>query len=100
MVVLLFNNGHLGLVRQQQSLFYGKQYTASAFEVRPDFCGLATAFGIKAVDLSVSMDPVVDLTAVFGFDGPVLVNIPIEADALVLPMVPPGGSNQTMIDKG
>lgn len=99
-VVLLFNNGHLGLVRQQQSLFYGKQYTASAFEVRPDFCGLATAFGIKAVDLSVSMDPVADLTAVFGFDGPVLVNIPIEADALVLPMVPPGGSNQTMIDKG
>lgn len=99
-VVLLFNNGHLGLVRQQQALFYGKQYTASAFEVRPDFCGLATAFGIKAVDLSTSVDATADLKTAFACEGPVLVNIPIGADALVLPMVPPGGANQTMIDKG
>lgn len=43
--VIIMNNGQLGLVRQQQELFYGKKYIASSFITRPDFSVIATGFG-------------------------------------------------------
>ena len=49
--VVLLNNAHLGLVRQQQELFYGRRFHGSRFEAQPDFAALARAFGITGVDL-------------------------------------------------
>ena len=46
--VILFDNGHLGLVRQQQELFYGKRYSASRFDRRLDFATIARGFGLEA----------------------------------------------------
>jgi len=95
--VVLLNNGHLGLVRQQQQLFYGQRYHASRFHAAPDFAALARAFGVAGYDLTGSADPGAMLARALRQPGPCLVNVPIAADANVYPMVPPGAANRDMI---
>src|SRR5262249_59554662 len=55
--IVLLNNAHLGLVRQQQELFYGGRYHASRFQAEPDFAAIARAFGILAHDLGATARP-------------------------------------------
>ena len=55
--ICVFNNGHLGLVRQQQELFYGKRYVASRFTARPDFAAIARGFGIRGCTLDARGGP-------------------------------------------
>jgi acetolactate synthase-1/2/3 large subunit len=98
--VVLLNNAHLGLVRQQQQLFYGSRFHASRFHAEPDFAAIARGFGIPAVDLGGSMSPRDTLARMLTAPGPCLVNVPIAAEANVYPMVPPGGANRDMIDGG
>ena len=96
--VLIFNNGHLGLVRQQQQLFYRENYAASRFHAAPDFAALARAFGLRGVRLDASdPDPLATLTAALAQPGPCVIDIPIHDAALVLPMVPPGAANHQSI---
>jgi len=96
--VILLNNGHLGLVRQQQQLFYGGRYHASRFHAEPDFAAIARGFGIDAYDLETTAAPAAMLAAALHTRGPCLVNVPIAAEANVYPMVPPGAANRDMID--
>jgi acetolactate synthase-1/2/3 large subunit len=98
--VVLLNNGHLGLVRQQQQLFYGERYHASRFHAEPDFAAIARGFGIEAYDLGRSADPRGALERALSRPGPCLVNVPIAAAENVYPMVPPGAANRDMIDGG
>jgi acetolactate synthase-1/2/3 large subunit len=98
--VILLNNGHLGLVRQQQQLFYGGRYSASRFHAAPDFATIARGFGVAAYDLGTSNDPGVILAEALRVPGPCLVNVPIAAEENVYPMVPPGAANRDMIDGG
>jgi acetolactate synthase-1/2/3 large subunit len=96
--VLICNNGHLGLVRQQQELFYQQHYSASHFAAAPDFAALARAFGIRGVRLDpTSADPIAELDAALAAPGPCVIDIPIAETANVLPMVPPGAANHQMI---
>ncbi len=95
--VVLMNNGHLGLVRQQQQLFYGRRYHASRFQTATDFVGLARSFGVRACDLEDRDDPVGQLREALSARGPVFVHAPIHEAENVLPMVPPGGANRDMI---
>jgi len=95
--ILLMDNGVLGLVRQQQALFVGGRYTASTFAARPDFPALAAAFGLAAVDLEHCRDPRGALAAALASPGPALVRLPVDPDAHVYPMVPPGAANHEMI---
>jgi acetolactate synthase-1/2/3 large subunit len=95
--ILLFNNGTLGLVRQQQELFFDKKYIASKFSANPDFTLIARGFGIKAVDLGKENNPLLTLKNILKSDGPVFVNIPIDFTENVLPMVPPGAANNSML---
>ena len=95
--IVLLNNGHLGLVRQQQELFYGARYMASRFDARPDFAAVARAFGMAACDLATEDDPAEALAAALRQPGPCLINVPIAEDDCVFPMVPPGAANHTMI---
>jgi acetolactate synthase-1/2/3 large subunit len=97
--VILLNNGHLGLVRQQQQLFYGGRFHASRFHAAPDFAAIARAFGVAAVDLGTVDDPLAALSRAVRVNGPVLVNVPIAAEENVYPMVPPGAANRDMIDE-
>jgi len=97
--IVLLNNRHLGLVRQQQSLFYGGRYHASKFHADTDFVALAKAFGVAAIDLAGSASPRAQLAEALAIDGPVLVHVPIHPMENVLPMVPPGAANRDMIER-
>ncbi len=95
--ILLFNNGHLGLVRQQQELFYKKNYIASKFISSPDFTTIAAGFGIKSATINSAGDVETTLNRILSESGPAFVNIIISPDHNVLPMVPPGAANSESI---
>ncbi|MFA5057865.1 MAG: biosynthetic-type acetolactate synthase large subunit [Opitutaceae bacterium] len=95
--VLIFNNAQLGLVRQQQELFYGRRYVASHFTTVPDFAALARAFGLRGIRLDADRDPLADLAGALAAPGPCVIDIPIHERANVFPMVPPGAANRQMI---
>jgi acetolactate synthase-1/2/3 large subunit len=95
--VLIFNNAQLGLVRQQQELFYNRRYEASRFGSAPDFAALARAFGVRGERLDPDGDPLAALAAILAPPGPCVIDIPIHEAANVLPMVPPGAANRNMI---
>lgn len=95
--VLVFNNGHLGLVRQQQELFYQQHYAGSRFQAAPDFAALARAFGLRGLRLDPSVDPLAALATALALPGPCVIDIPIHEATNVYPMVPPGAANHQMI---
>ena len=95
--VLVFNNAHLGLVRQQQELFYGRRYAASRFQSVPDFAAVARAFGVRGVRIDPDGDPLTDLAETLADPGPCVIDLPIHEMANVYPMVPPGAANRQMI---
>jgi len=95
--VIVFNNSGLGMVRQQQELFYDKNYVASQFHSQPDFAKIAEGFGIKGFDLTNSQDIISDLKTALSLREPVLINIPIEVDCNVMPIVMPGCANTSYI---
>ena len=97
MKIVLFNNAQLGLVRQQQELFYDRRFHASQFALGPDFAAIAEAFHVRGCDLTGATDPLHRLLEALAQPGPGLINVPIGCDANVLPMVPPGGANREMI---
>jgi acetolactate synthase-1/2/3 large subunit len=90
--ICVFNNGHLGLVRQQQELFYGKRYVASRFDSRPDFAAIARGFGIPGCTLRMPHDGAA-IARALATRGPVLLDIEVAERENVYPMVPPGKSN-------
>jgi acetolactate synthase-1/2/3 large subunit len=97
--VIIFNNGHLGLVRQQQELFYQQHYSASRFHAAPDFAALAEAFGVRGVRIDPTGDARAQLHAALSAGGPCVIDVPIHETANVYPMVPPGAANRQMISE-
>ncbi len=95
--IVLMNNNALGLVYQQQSLFYGKRLFASKYRVEPDFVKIAEGFGVPALDLDKAEDPRAALAKALTTPGPCLIHATINREQFVYPMVPPGGANTEMI---
>lgn len=91
--IIVLDNAALGLVRQQQELFYGQRYIGSQFLRRTDFRHIAEGFGIAAIDLDRSSDARSRLAEAFSVPGPALIRVPINPELHVLPMVAPGKSN-------
>jgi len=96
LTILILNNRQLGMVRQQQDLFYGARHSASEFESEPDFAMIAQGFGVKARNLTAA-EFIQDTPALMCFRGPLLLNVTVSGCENVLPMVPPGRSNLDMI---
>ena len=94
--ICVFNNGHLGLVRQQQELFYGKRYVASRFDARPDFAAIARGFGIRGCTIGLPHDHAA-LARALSARGPVVIDIALSETENVYPMVPPGKGNTEAI---
>jgi len=94
--IILCNNNSLGLVHQQQDLFYKKRIFASRYHQSVDFAAIARGFKMEAHDLGNCMDPSVTLAEALAKPGPVLINVPIDVQQHVFPMVPPGGANKEM----
>ena len=95
--IVLMNNSSLGLVFQQQTMFYGERIYASKFKGMPDFVRVAEGFGMAAVDLDQESDPRAALAKALSAPGPMLIHVSIAIDEQVLPMVPPGAANKDMI---
>lgn len=95
--IVIMNNGRLGLVRQQQELFFDGRCFASTFESNPNFAAIAAGFGIPSADLTGEVKPEQALGRLLSVDGPCLINIPIGFENNVFPMVPPECANREMI---
>ena len=95
--IVLMNNASLGLVHQQQTLFYGERLFASQFKAVPDFVKVAQGFGIEALDLDQATNPRAALMEAIKRPGPCLIHASIDVEQKVYPMVPPGAANHEMI---
>ena len=98
-VILLMNNGVLGMVRQWQTLFFNKHYSNTVLDRKTDFIALAKSFGADGRRVS-SLEELDDaLTTAFAAEGPYVIDCAIDKDEFVLPMLPPGGSMDDIIVK-
>lgn len=95
--IIVMNNNSLGLVRQQQGLFYGQHHFASDFQIDINFAAIARGFGMRAYDVGVDGRLEDILAMALAERGPCLINAPICREEEVYPMVPPGAANISMI---
>lgn len=96
-VIVLMNNGVLGMVRQWQTLFFGKRYSSTVLDRKTDFVKLAEAFGAKASRATNVEEFRTAFEEAMKHDGPYLIDTLIGQDEFVLPMLPPGGSMDDII---
>jgi acetolactate synthase-1/2/3 large subunit len=89
--LIILNNGFLGMVRQWQDMFFKKRY-ASTELVNPDFVTIASGFSIPAKKVIKREDLKNALVAMLEAEGPYLLDIAIEREGNVLPMIEPGAS--------
>lgn len=98
-VILIMNNGVLGMVRQWQTLFYNKHYSNTVLERKTDFVAFAKAFGADGAAVTTPEELDSALERAFSTDGPYIIDCKIDKDEFVLPMLPPGGSMDDIITK-
>ena len=96
-VIVIMNNGVLGMVRQWQPLFFGKRYSNTVLDRKTDFVKLSEAFGLSGVRVSTAEEFRSAFETAMKHDGPYLIDLLIDKDELVLPMLPPGGSIDDII---
>ena len=94
--IAIINNGCLGMVRQLQEFFYGARYHATPL-VNPDFVTLASAYGIRGIRVTERHGVIPAVEAAAAHDGPVLLDIRVETDDAVYPMVAAGAGLDQMI---
>ena len=88
--IALFNNGHLGMVKQWQELFFDNHLKEVPIP-GPDYVNLALAYGIPAKRVAHQEDVMPALREAQEYDGPYLIEFVVNPAAHVYPMVPPGG---------
>ena len=96
--IAVFNNGYLGMVRQWQDLFHGKNYS----EVKiygPDFVKLAESYGVTGIRVSTDAELMPAIQRARETPGTVVVEFVIEPEANVWPIVPQGASNSAMLHR-
>ena len=98
-VIVLMNNGVLGMVRQWQTLFFGKRYSSTVLERKTDFVALAKAFGAAAYLAETPVEFRKAFKEAVRLNKPVVIDTRIDKDEMVLPMLPPGGAIGDMITK-
>ena len=96
-VILVFNNHCLGMVRQWQTLFYEGHYSETTLDTPLDWVALAKAYGVEGMRLLKEDDPAAVIKAAFALNRPVVVDCEIPLDDKVLPMVAPGASISDMM---
>ena len=89
--IALINNGHLGMVRQWQEMYFDNHLKAVPVP-GPDYLKLAEAYGVGAVRVREQEDVLPAFRQAKAHDGPFLIEFVVDQGANVYPMVPPGGS--------
>ncbi len=105
-VIIVVNNGTLGMVRQWQNLFYGQRFSQTTLDRGPDFVKLAESYGIRGFraenedEFKKAFEQAVSLSA-DGRRTPALIDTMLNIDEMVLPMVPAGKPiDQLLLEAG
>jgi len=96
-VIIVMNNGVLGMVRQWQSQFYGARYSQTTLNRATDFVKLAEGFGARGYRAETLEELKAILNDHFNSPTPIVIDCIIDKDERVLPMIPPGGSINDII---
>ncbi|MBO5212481.1 MAG: biosynthetic-type acetolactate synthase large subunit [Clostridia bacterium] len=97
LVIVLANNGVLGMVRQWQNLFFQKRFSNTVLDRKTDFVKLAEAFGAVGMRAATIDEFEAAFKKAITVNGPVVIDTLIDKDEFVLPMLPPGGSIDDII---
>lgn len=97
LVIVIMNNGVLGMVRQWQTLFFDKHYSNTTLGRKTDFVKLAEAFGAKGVRVFNTDELEKAAAEAFAYNGVYLIDCAVDCNEFVLPMLPPGGSVDDII---
>ncbi len=97
LIIVILNNGVLGMVRQWQTAFYNQHYSQTTLERKTDFPALARAFGAKGFSVTSTDELHAAMKEAVETNGTVLIDCAIHMDERVLPMIPPGGAIENMI---
>lgn len=97
-IEVVINNHVLGMVRQWQTLFYGKRYSATVLDDQVDFVKTAEGLGVKAYRVTGKDDLKGVLEEAMAHQGPVVIDCQINCDDKVYPMVSPGAPIQDAFD--
>ncbi len=97
-VEIIFNNQVLGMVRQWQTLFYGKRYSNTVLSDQVDYCKVSEALGVKAFRITSKEEAESVLQQALAWEGPVVVECLIESDDKVFPMIAPGKDLEDCFD--
>lgn len=96
-IVMVFNNRVLGMVRQWQTLFYEERYSQTNIDRQTDYCKLAEAFGAKGFRIKTHEDIAVVMNEAMTCKCPVIIDCLIDKDDGVFPIIPPGKSGKDII---
>jgi acetolactate synthase I/II/III large subunit len=98
--VFIINNRYLGMVRQWQELFYGKNYSQVDLEVQPDLVRLAEAFGVVGLRAERPSDVRPAVEKAISTPGPVVVDIVCDRTENCFPIIPAGAAIRDIIEAG
>lgn len=96
--IVLIDNQRLGMVRQWQELFFNQRYSETDLSDNPDFLVLASAFDIEGASISRQEQVLPALKIMLASSGAYLLHISINMLENVWPLVPPGESNENMLE--
>ena len=97
-IQVVINNHVLGMVRQWQTLFYGKRYSQTVLNDKVDFCKVAEGLGCKAIRVTEKEEFAPALKEALALKVPVLIECVIPEDDKVFPMVPAGAPINEVFD--
>ena len=89
-IEVVINNHVLGMVRQWQTLFYGKRYSQTVLSEQVDYCMVAKGLGCEAIRVSKKEEVDAAIQKAIDLKRPVLIECIIPEDDKVFPMVPAG----------
>ena len=96
-VIVIFNNGVLGMVRQWQTLFCEGRHSQTVLNRKTDFIKVAEAFGVRAGRAASRSEFEALLKEAMAADEPFVIEVPIDKDEIVLPMIASDGSLDDII---
>ncbi len=96
--IILIDNAKLGMVRQWQDLFFDGRLSETDLSDNPDFVMLATAFDIKAKQITQKGEVTAAIKEMLDHDGAYLLQVKIDAQENVWPLVPPNSANNEMME--
>ena len=87
------------MVRQWQTLFFGKRYSNTVLARKTDFVKLAQSFGAEGYFAETAVEFRKAFKEALKSDKPTVIDVRIDKDEMVLPMLPPGGAISDIITK-